>query len=228
MKILKIVGLVVVVVVLILGYLGFVPGVSALFGSNKPRDLGAPHTEADRVSANSKLQQTVVELGADVDWQSVLAGGTKTVDALLTQLEIAAHLEAMHPVKNLQVKIGTNGTTEVAGQFDTGRIPAFLRLLGLSSSDQLAALSWIDRYLPGDPAFYGRGQASIVNNTPTLTLERVELGRLPISIAWAENGIEDYARVLLENIPNLSIETMAVENGQVRFTGTTPSQVPAH
>lgn len=228
MKVLKIIGIVVVIIVLILGYLGFVPGVSALFGSDKPRDLGVPHTEADRTSANAKLQQTIVELTANADPQTTLRSGASTVDALLTQPEIAAHLEEMHPVRDLQVKISANGTTEVAGRIDTGRIPDFLRLLGLSSSDQLAVLSWIDRYLPGQPAFYGRGQASIINHTPALTLERVELGRLPVSSSWVESGMEDYTRVFLNHVPNLSIETMTVANGQVRFTGTTPKEVPSH
>jgi hypothetical protein len=202
--------------------------VSALFGSDKPRDLGVPHTEADRASANAKLQQTIVQLNPDINPQTTLRSGASTVDALLTQQEIAAHLEEMHPVRNLQVKISASGTTEVAGQIDTGRIPDFLRLLGLSSSDQLAVLSWIDRYVPGNPAFYGRGQASIINNTPELTLERVELGRLPISNSWVESSVEDYTRVLLDKVPNLSIETMTVANGQVRFTGTTPKEVPSH
>jgi len=34
------IGALVIIAVLVLGYLGFVPGVSNIFGSNKPRDLG--------------------------------------------------------------------------------------------------------------------------------------------------------------------------------------------
>lgn len=47
----------IIVVILLLGYLGFVPGVSAIFGSNKPRDLGITHTQADLDSAQTKLGQ---------------------------------------------------------------------------------------------------------------------------------------------------------------------------
>ena len=39
---------------LVLGYLGFVPGVSAIMGSNRPRDLGVRYTEADLSSLMAK------------------------------------------------------------------------------------------------------------------------------------------------------------------------------
>jgi len=54
---LKIILVIVAIVVLVGGYLGFIPGVSGLFGSDQPRDLGAAYTEADLASGQAKLKQ---------------------------------------------------------------------------------------------------------------------------------------------------------------------------
>ena len=54
-KLLLIILLIIVVgAVLLLGYLGFIPGLSTIFGSDKPRDLGVKYTYADYVSAAQK------------------------------------------------------------------------------------------------------------------------------------------------------------------------------
>jgi len=53
---LGIILLVVIAAVLVLGFLGFIPGVSALFGANKPRDLGVKYTEADLQEIRTKTQ----------------------------------------------------------------------------------------------------------------------------------------------------------------------------
>jgi hypothetical protein len=51
-----IIGVVAIVVisVIVLGYLGFVPGVSNIFGSNKPEKLGTTFTQQDYQSAITK------------------------------------------------------------------------------------------------------------------------------------------------------------------------------
>ena len=58
------IGVLVIVVVLVLGYLGFVPGVSNIFGSNKPRDLGVTYTAADYASAHARNGTTHTVLPA--------------------------------------------------------------------------------------------------------------------------------------------------------------------
>jgi len=59
------VGLIVIIIVIVLGlgYLGFVPRVSKMLGSDKPRDLGIRYTEADLNSIISKngVQRIVLE-----------------------------------------------------------------------------------------------------------------------------------------------------------------------
>ncbi|MEK7874346.1 MAG: hypothetical protein AAB502_10895, partial [Chloroflexota bacterium] len=48
------VAVLVVVAVLAGGYFGFVPSVSSIFGSNRPRDLGVRYTQADLQSLRGK------------------------------------------------------------------------------------------------------------------------------------------------------------------------------
>lgn len=61
-----IIAVIILAIVLFLGYSGFIPGVSALFGSNKPRDLGVNYTETDRASAREKSQIEYVSLPANI------------------------------------------------------------------------------------------------------------------------------------------------------------------
>ena len=56
---------VVVVLVLVAGYFGFVPGISNIFGSNKPRDLGVTATLANYSSVTAKDNIQRVDLPAD-------------------------------------------------------------------------------------------------------------------------------------------------------------------
>ena len=55
------VGSFVLLVVLVLGYLGFMPGVSALFGSSTPKDLGVTYTAQDFASAHAKMGSMMQE-----------------------------------------------------------------------------------------------------------------------------------------------------------------------
>ena len=90
-----VVGLIVVIIVVVLGlgYLGFVPGVSKILGSDKPRDLGITYTAADLKSITSKnhVQRIVLESAPDIKSSFVLQG-SQAMTNVFTDKEITARL----------------------------------------------------------------------------------------------------------------------------------------
>ncbi|MBI2984219.1 MAG: hypothetical protein HYY50_01165 [Candidatus Kerfeldbacteria bacterium] len=228
-RLIKILVLPVLVVALVLGYYGFLPGVSKLFGSDRPRDLGVSVTAADLQSANSKLGQSQVALARGQDphtiWQ---AADEVSVDANLTPAEYAAHFMTIHPVKDLQLLFHDDGSFEASGRIDRGRIRGLLRAAGVDEVDQLGVLSVFDRYLLGNPIFYLRGTGEITDGQASLTLEKTELGRLSLSPGPFAAGLVTYAEGLIKNIPHLTIARMAVENGRLHVQGTIPAVIPTY
>lgn len=77
----------------ILGYLGFLPGVSALFGSNKPRDLGVKYTIADH---DNYVQKAGTQLNYSskppAPNKSFTASGEKGVKASFSPEEITGRV----------------------------------------------------------------------------------------------------------------------------------------
>ena len=90
-----VVGLIVVIIVVVLGlgYLGFVPGVSKILGSDKPRNLGITYTDADLKSITSKnhVQRIVLESAPDIKSSFVLKG-TQAIKNVFTDKGITACL----------------------------------------------------------------------------------------------------------------------------------------
>ena len=85
------IGALVIIAVLVLGYLGFVPGVSNIFGSNKPKDMGVTYTTADYASAHARNGTTHSVLPAG-SVPSITFSGSHQVNTVYTQAEINALL----------------------------------------------------------------------------------------------------------------------------------------
>ena len=73
------IGALVIIAVLVFGYLGFVPGVSNLFGSNKPKDLGVIYTAADY--ARNGTTHTILPAGA-LPENSIVFSGSHAVNTV--------------------------------------------------------------------------------------------------------------------------------------------------
>ena len=70
----------ILVIVLIIGYLGFIPGISNLFGSNKPKDLVVKYTLADLESAKKKTNFKFTELNSNLPPKdSIIFNGKTTI-----------------------------------------------------------------------------------------------------------------------------------------------------
>ncbi len=212
-----------------LGYLGFIPGVSALFGSNHPVDLGTPYTEANRLSANQKFEQTFVSPSNGADPLALLqAADTQTIDDTFSAQEIAAHIEETHPVSDVQVRFNDDGSFEASGRIDKSRITSFLHATGISNIDQAGVLATIDKYLPGNPPFYLAGTGSVTDQKPSLELTAVKLGRLPLSPEPFASGLRTYATAVMDHVPHFDPAAITIENNQLHYVGTGPAVVPIY
>lgn len=216
----------VVVGVLALGYVGLMPGVSAIFGANQPRDLGVEPTAADLVSAQEKLGQVITDPQVDPAAQLKTATGNP-VDTILTQEEYTAHAEQIHPVSDLQIKL-EGSSFEISGRLDKARIPQFARTWGLTDASDREILDVVDKYAPVDPIFYIAGTGGAENNQLEIDLTRAELGRLSVSTEQAREALESYTEALFQQVPGFSVDNSYIENGQLIFQGTVVEEVPRY
>lgn len=213
------------VFVLFIGYFGFMPGVSALMGTNKPRDLKISYSSADLSSAQSKLQQSIIDALSD-PYGQLVDSDSATLVVELTPEELSAILSAIQPISDVQVKI-IGETVEFSGQIDSERIPQFLSTVGVSGFDEENALLELTNIqIPFDPVFYVKGTGSVRDDNVDLELERVELGRLPIPVDKADKTLKTYIEAVLDSTPNLDIGDAGIKDGKLLFKGTVPTQIP--
>jgi hypothetical protein len=173
-----------IVSVLILGYLGFVPVISNLFGSNKPKDLGIKHTETDRNSARIKGQ---------VEWVALTEGegggggyqlaGRRAVKTEFSSAEISALMNnrpwKYWPYKDVQVKFNKDGSGEISGIFLKDRLVGY----GAKIEAPKEAVVFAQKLLPTNTVFYLKGKAALKENEVILFEPEVfELGRLSLPV----------------------------------------------
>lgn len=218
---------IIIILVLVVGYAGFVPGVSDVFGTNKPRDLKTEVTAEHFTSAQQKLGQEIVDPEDDPNAQLIASGGT-LVNATLTQEEFAAHISQLHPISDVQVKI-EGDTFEISGRIDRERIPQFARTLGVDDGRSTSEiLDIVDQYLPVSPVFYAKGNGAIENNVPGISFEKAELGRVPVPNGEAADALEQYLDLVLTNAPGFVADYIAIEDGELTFQGSASRLVPRY
>ena len=189
MKVIKaffgIIVAIVIVLVLVLGYFGFIPGLSNLFGSNKPRDLGVHYTEADRVSGRAKSGIAYQALPADTSIQNAIqTSGSKPVTTEFTSAEMTAIFNnkaiKIWPYKNVQLKFNTDGSGEISGILLKNKIPDFAAYIGAPKE----AVNLAMKFLPADPVFYVKGVATLTDNKVGLfEPQKFEIGRAPLPVS---------------------------------------------
>ena len=219
------IGALVIVVVLVLGYLGFVPGVSNIFGSNKPRDLGVTYTAADYASAHARNGTTHTVLPAG-SVPNIIFSGSHPVNTVYTQAEINALINnrqwSNYPLKNCQLKINPDNTVEFSGTLITDRLKGYETALNLG--DMSAILDYL-KYLPGDPAFYAKGTVEVENGQVVNTdITEFKLGNITLTNQVQDNlqGITNDVYSEIAAYPGFSITTLKFSNGEVQFVGTLP------
>jgi hypothetical protein len=226
---------VVMVVVLVAGYFGFVPGVSSLFGSDKPRDLGVTYTQADYQSAREKGNIQRISLPEDTPpEQSLSFSGQQDADFNLTEEEVTALIGEKSwryfPVHDCQVRFNADGTGEFSGVLELDTLKDYARARGYSEDDLKVATDWISRFavLQKNMPFYMKGTASVVNGNIDFDVQELQFGRISVPASQMNDHKYELIDLLEEgfsHIEGFSINNFSITNGQMHFDGTLPTSV---
>jgi len=219
---------------LIAGWLGFVPGLSALLGANKARDLGVTYTQADYLSYQEKAQATFLDF-ADAppnpdrpDHKLVFADPVTVTNVVFTQEELTAAINETDwlwmPVKNAQVRLSDN-TVEVSGNINIDYIDKFIGFIGgvgYSNDDVNQAVSWGKR-LMGDPPVYIKADASVENDRLSFNLIEAQVGRYNVPQDIASKVLSTGSTNSIIRADNFEAKLAQPTDGGILFTGTIPS-----
>jgi hypothetical protein len=193
--------------VLVLGYLGFVPIVSDLMGTNKPKDLGVSYSQTDYASGMDKVPGAIVlnpeYLCATCEYTST---GSIAVNTNFTQEEFSAMMNKRNstvgPLRDAQFKFNADGTVEASGLIVDPRITGPVYVKGK-----------ID---------YASGRSA------ALELDSAQIGNIqlpPDQAEIAQQIANDIIQKTFAQNPGLSITSITIEEGKVNFNGTLPKEV---
>jgi len=226
--------IVLIIVVLAGGYFGLIPGVSKLFGSDKPRDLGVQGSDADYASASAKGIQFVAlqkdSVSRPAETRKIT--GSKAVSTSFTAQELTALMNKKptwiyNPVSDVQFKFNPDGTGEVSGILRIDRLTRYAQASGMSQQEVQKVLDYL-KITNANPAFYLKGSVSVVDGTMNLDAQRVEVGRFPVPlsiIADNKGRVISFVENKIFQIPGLSVKSLRIEQGQLQFEGTLPEVI---
>jgi hypothetical protein len=237
-KLLKVLIVLFVIVILVFGYLGFVPGVSNIFGSNKPKNLGIQYTDADLKSIVSKntISRIVVNSAPDIKSSFVLEG-SQPINNVFTDKELTARLNqtsdwALNPFTNVHIKIGNDGTVEASGIVRVDRLRSYAEATGVPTKDIKAISQIMDKYKIPRVSFpaYVKGNLSIINDKLDINLSELNIGKIPISkeiFSQAKTPFEDFVheRLTSGGYGSLYIKSLTFSNGKMNFSGNIPKVI---
>lgn len=235
MKFLKgLIGFVLIVALLVVGvggYFGFIPGVSKIFGSDKPKDLGVTFSQADYASMESKTGATLAPMPVDVEASVTLKHeGSHAVDTSFTQAEFTSKVSnrpwSDNPFGSVQVKFNADGSAEASGILRLPVAVRFFTAMGIASADVEAQAKKFNVPM-ADVPFYFKGTGIARDNHITPNLTALEIGRVPVPMAIInqyQQPAADLATDLLSKVKGFSMEEASISDGQLHFKGTLPDK----
>jgi hypothetical protein len=229
------------VLVLVAGYFGFFPGISSIFGSNKPIDLGVTYTSADSASGMAKGKVKHIEITDPGTPQGSLTfSGQIPAKFSLTQSEVTALINGNQwkyfPLSDVQVRFNSDNTVEASGILHLDILKDYALARGVSESDFNDAISKLNWYtaVQKEMPYYIKGTGSVVgtgsaaNGVITFNCIDFKLGRLPIPASQINDRKADLLNLLNSDvltIPGFSVKNFSISNGQMNFEGTLPAVV---
>ena len=217
----------IIVVVGLGGYLGFIPGVSTIFGSDKPRDLGVKVTLEDSKKAQEMTGVILAELPSDTPVsQSIKFEGKKDVKVSFDNVSGSAIMNnrpwKYYPFYDVQVKIHPDGTIESSGMINMDKVFQYTESLGFATADVEKAMN--DYKIPKmNLPYYIKGKGEVINNKVTLDVETVQAGRLSIPssiISENQHRAIDVVETAINRLDGFYAKSLKVEDGKVVFDGT--------
>ena len=191
----------------------YVPVVSEALGTSAPRDLGI---KADPAKFYNMLARENVTLTGPASNYPLTAriryGPSAPMDATVTSEELTSMMQETNNanglLKNMQVRLGNNNQLEMSANAD-------LEQIGYPVKGPI--------YLKGS---LEKGDSGSVK----ITLTEGSLGLLPAPdfvLEQGEAGLEKAINHQLANIPDMQIDTLSINNGQLHYTGVFPQSATA-
>jgi hypothetical protein len=208
--------IVILIPVIFLGFMGFVPGLSTILGTDKPRDLGIKYTPEDLKSARAKSQIEYNVLPDSPDpLQTRKFSGKRDVTAEFTSAEITASLNnrpwKLWPYKDIQIKFNADGSGEISGVVVKSKVPDYATVIGAPKE----ALSFVMNYLPANPVFYVKMKATLENNkVGVFEPQNFEIGRIPmpLNLFLSMGGFELVQSAYAQSPSDMSQDLSKVQN----------------
>ena len=219
------------VLIFVAGLAGFVPGLSTVLGTNKPRDLGQKITPVDSTKAQEKSGVQIVELPQNTPIaDSYQLSGQRAASFTYDSTEATAIINnrpwKYYPFSNLQFRINSDGTAEISGMVNMTTFMDYAQALGYATGDVDKALN--DYHIPKiNMPFYAKGAAGIIDNKVFFNVTSLEAGRVPVpsSVLSSNKGrIESFAQDVVNRQNGFSAKKLVVENGKIVFDGTLPEK----
>jgi hypothetical protein len=220
--------LVIVLVVGAAGWFGFVPGLSDLMGSGKPKDLGVTYTQADITSLHQKNKSTFQAPSSGAS--GVTFTGQHAVNATFTSAEITAAMNEkadLYPVTDVQFRVNADGTAEMSGKLHMNRIDSYARGMG-ATTEQIDQVAGYLKNIPSDPPVYIKGRGEIQNNKIVIMdISEATIGRISVLGQINDNQGEIISAFAsgMQQVSGLKITSLKVVNGQVQFVGSLSDKV---
>ena len=202
--------LVILIIISVIAATGifYIPGVSEILGTNKPRDLGV---KADPAKFNSLLARENVKLSGPASNYDLTAniryGQAQPMDVTVSSEELTSMMQATNnakgPLKNMQVKLGNNNQMEMSADAD-------LQKYGYPVKGPV--------YLKGTLEKSGSGSVNVM-------IKEGSLGLIPVPesiLQQGGDGIEQQINHQLGAMPGMRIDNLEIQNGQLRYSGAFP------
>ena len=226
--------LIIIIAIGYLGYLGIIPGISKVFGSDKPRDLGIKYTIENYQTADTKAQVKIetIETATTVK-EGLVWTGKKAVANSFSAEELTATINThapnwkYFPVTDAQVKINADGSAAFSGLLHFDRLAGYSEAMGANyASIQLV----MDKFkiVPSVLPIYVDGAATVTNGVVNFAVNKAEFGRIGVPktlIEKSQGGINGFFTQQINAVPGFYIESLDFKNGQMNFKGTMPEKV---
>lgn len=191
----------------------YIPGLSDVLGTNKPRDLGVTADPAKFTSLLARENVKIAGPASNYDLTATITyGQAGPMDVTVSSGELTSMMQATNnakgPLKNMQIRLGNNNQMEMSAD-------ANLQRYGYPVNGPV--------YLKG--TFEKSGSGSI-----KVTITGGSLGIIPVPesiLQQAGDGIEQQINHQISHMPGMRIDSLEIQNGQLHYRGAFPRTASA-
>lgn len=205
--------------------IGLVPGLSSLVGAG-PKDLGIRITTEDSKKAFSKMGTEYISIKSTDSIQDFTLEGKQDKDMTMDSSELTAFSSnrpwKYYPLKNVQIKIGSDGTIESSATLVISKALPYAMGLGYSETQIRDAMKKYN-IPPFEVPFYLKGKGSVTNDKTSVQAQTVQIGFITVPGDIVAQANSEAERVLDDVIQKHSngfhAESVSFADGKMKFKG---------